>query len=170
MVETEIKYKLTESQYKSLVLALGEPSYLCNQVDSYYKLPVQGVGMRFREDQLMGSTLTIKVHRGNLSAEELELPIDVKQKDILSGVFKVLGIQQDITVEKFRKVYKERSNISLSLDLVVNLGYFMEIEIMNSDAVAAQQQLNALVAKYGFRNLPKAKSYPQQVREKQSSL
>lgn len=49
----------------------------------------------------------------------------------LKKIFKVLGLEEIAYVDKIRRIYKYKDKYEISLDIVKELGYFVEIEIKN---------------------------------------
>ena len=47
----------------------------------------------------------------------------------LKKIFKVLGLEEIAYVDKIRRIYKYKDKYEISLDIVKELGYFVEIEI-----------------------------------------
>lgn len=47
----------------------------------------------------------------------------------LKKIFKVLGLEEIVYVDKIRRIYKYKDKYEISLDIVKELGYFVEIEM-----------------------------------------
>lgn len=60
-----------------------------------------------------------------------EYEVEVDDSINLKKIFKVLGLEEIAYVDKIRRIYKYKDKYEISLDIVKELGYFVEIEIKN---------------------------------------
>lgn len=136
-IETEIKIKITESEYKYLDLYMKENALFLKkskQVDTYYQPSYR----KFLNDKKIHEWLRIGV-RGNkkilnyknwynnMYCDEYEVEID--DCDNLDKIFSVLGLEKIVVVDKTRKIYFYLDKYEIALDYVEELGYFIEIEV-----------------------------------------
>ena len=141
-IETEIKIKLTEKEYKELDLLLKQEAIFINesrQVDTYY----EPMYRKFIQDEFeKGVSITEWLRIGirgnkkilnykhwydNKYCDEYEVEIDNEKN--LEKIFQVLGIEKLIVVNKTRKKYMFQNKYEIVLDNVEELGYFVEIEV-----------------------------------------
>lgn len=136
-VETEIKIKVSENDYKRLLNFMTQKAQFIkesNQVDTYY----QPTYRKFLNDKEVNEWLRIgergnktilnyKNWHDNMYCNEYEVEID--NKDNLGRIFKILDLEQIAVVDKKRIIYFYLEKYEISLDFVKDLGYFIEIEV-----------------------------------------
>lgn len=136
-VETEIKIKVSENDYKRLLNFMKQKAEFIkgtNQVDTYY----QPTYRKFLNDKEVNEWLRIgergnktilnyKNWHDNMYCDEYEVEID--NKDNLDRIFKILDLEQIAVVDKKRIIYFYLEKYEISLDFVKDLGYFIEIEV-----------------------------------------
>ena len=135
-IETEIKIRINEKEYKYLKDYLNSNSkfiYETNQSDSYYQVHHKNSvkdnvneWLRIRQSGNR-NVLTYKNWHDNVRCDEYEVNID--DKDNLEKIFKIIDLEEIVTVDKNRTVFLYKDKYEISLDNVKNLGYFIEIEI-----------------------------------------
>ena len=137
-IETEIKIKLTKKEYQELELFLEENGRFINesrQIDTYYELSHR----RFIKDEfekrisiqewlrigIRGNKkiLNYKNWYDNKYCDEYEVEIDNEKN--LEKIFKVLGLEKIIVVDKIRKKYMYEKKFEIVLDKVEELGYYV---------------------------------------------
>lgn len=65
--------------------------------------------------------------------------------------FKWFKNQRGIYLKKERKIFLYKNNIEISLDLVDNLGYFIELEILNHENIDKTiKQINEFIEKFSI--------------------
>ncbi len=136
-VETEIKIKISEKDYKRLLNFMTQKAQFIkesNQVDTYY----QPTYRKFLNDKEINEWLRIgergnkkilnyKNWHDNMYCDEYEVEIDNKEN--LDRIFKILDLEQIAVVDKKRIIYFYLEKYEISLDFVKDLGYFIEIEV-----------------------------------------
>lgn len=136
-IETEIKVKITENEYKYLcefmknkALFLKESSHF----DTYYqpiyrKFLVDGEINEWLRIGIRGNKriLNYKNWHHNMYCDEYEVEID--NSDNLDKIFQVLGLEKIAIVDKNRKAFFYLDKYEIALDSVRDLGYFIEIEV-----------------------------------------
>lgn len=70
----------------------------------------------------------------------------------LKKIFKVLGLEEIAYVDKIRRIYKYKDKYEISLDIVKELGYFVEIEIKkyNKDLSLEYDELLKVAKNFGL--------------------
>lgn len=135
-VETEIKIKLDEREFKRLDFLMKRDAVFLNeskQLDTYY----QPTYRKFTGKDVINEWLRIG-ERGNkkilnyknwydIHCDEYEVEIDNTEN--LDRIFKVLGLEEIAVVDKVRKTYLYLEKYEVALDYVERLGYFVEIEV-----------------------------------------
>ena len=136
-IETEIKIKITENEYKYLAEFMKEnASFLIEnkQLDTYY----QPIYRKFLKDNIINEWLRIgergnkkilnyKNWHNNMYCDEYEVEID--DSDNLDKIFSILGLEKIAIVDKKRKTFIYLDKYEIALDHVQGLGYFIEIEV-----------------------------------------
>jgi len=89
--------------------------------------------LRIRQRTSGKSKITYKSPKtGSIIKKRKEIEIDINDSDKALDIFKRIGFQEHIVIEKERITYKfER--FSVGLDIVKDLGTFMEVEAMVED-------------------------------------
>jgi len=137
-IETEIKIKLTEEEYKKLDLFMTNNAEFiteCKQKDTYY----QPEHRKFIDKNPIQEWLRIG-ERGNkkilnyknwydVYCDEYEVEFD--NIETLKKIFEVLDFEKVAVVDKLRRTYMYLNKYEIALDIVQNLGYFVEIEVKN---------------------------------------
>lgn len=137
-IETEIKIKLTEEEYKKLDLFMTNNAEFiteCKQKDTYY----QPEHRKFIDKNPIQEWLRIG-ERGNkkilnyknwydVYCDEYEVEFDNLEN--LKKIFDVLNFEKIAIVDKVRNTYMYLNKYEVALDIVKNLGYYVEIEVKN---------------------------------------
>ncbi len=135
-IETEIKIKLSEDEYKNLELLMEQNAEFMREnhhVDTYY----QPKHRKFVKEGTINEWLRIG-ERGNKNiinyknwydnyCDEFEVEID--DVNNLNKIFDKIGLEKIATVDKVRKTYFYLDKYEVALDTVKDLGYFVEIEV-----------------------------------------
>ena len=136
-IETEIKVKISEKEYKELIQLLKNKAKFIKesrQLDTYY----QPTYRKFLNDKEINEWLRIgergnkkilnyKNWHDNMYCDEYEVEID--KSDNLDKIFNILGLEKIAIVDKDRKTYFYLNKYEIALDYVKELGYFIEIEV-----------------------------------------
>ena len=156
-VETEIRIKLSEKEYKELELFLQENTTFLGetrQIDTYY----EPNNRRFVTNQLekgisidewlrIGqrgnkTILNYKHWYDNIYCDEYEIEIDHVEN--LKKIFAILGLKELIVVDKMRKKFMKDKKYEIVLDTVATLGYFVEIEVKEYEFEVLEEYENLL--------------------------
>jgi len=138
-IETEIRVKVSEDEFKNIELFLNQNGSFMSknrQVDTYY----QPTYRKFLKNnkEVINEWLRIGI-RGNkkilnyknwhndMYCDEYEVEIDDEKN--LNHIFQALGLEKIAIVDKIRMVYFYLDKYEISLDYVEGLGYFVEIEV-----------------------------------------
>ena len=136
-IETEVKIRITESEYKELIEFMNNNAIFLkenNQLDTYY----QPTYRKFLNDNEINEWLRIgkrgskiilnyKNWHDNMYCDEYEVEID--NSETLDRIFGILGLEKIAIVDKYRKTYLYLDKYEIALDYVKDLGHFIEIEV-----------------------------------------
>ena len=137
-VETEIKIKITESEYKALNKFMDKNSEILKdnnrQLDTYYQPSYRKFlnGNEINEWLRIGkrgnkTILNYKNWHDNMYCDEYEVEIDNSEN--LDKIFNVLGLEKIAVVDKKRNTFLYLDKYEIALDYVKDLGYYIEIEV-----------------------------------------
>ena len=136
-IETEVKIRITEAEYKELTIFMNNNAVFLkenNQLDTYY----QPTYRKFLNDNEINEWLRIgkrgskiilnyKNWHDNMYCDEYEVEIDNSEN--LDKIFGILGLEKIAIVDKYRKTYLYLDKYEIALDYVKDLGHFIEIEV-----------------------------------------
>ncbi len=145
-IETEIKIKLTEKEFKELELVMkGQATFIRenHHIDTYF----QPISRKFVNDGVIREWLRIG-ERGNKNilnyknwydnyCDEYEVEID--EVSNLNKIFDKIGLEKIAVVDKIRKTYYYLDKYEVALDIVKNLGFFVEIEVKKYEMSADKE-------------------------------
>jgi len=171
-VETEIKIKITESEYKIINEFMNKNSEILKennrQLDTYY----QSSYRKFLNDNEINEWLRIgergnktilnyKNWHDNMYCDEYEVEIDNSEN--LDKIFNIIGLEKIAVVDKKRNTFLYLDKYEIALDYVKNLGYYIEIEVKNysknpvdeySDLLILAKELNLNLDNIDKRGYP----------------
>lgn len=146
-IEVEVKYTLSKRMVDRINKYIRSNEYALKaksqEKDTYYSRPdvdflATKECLRIRRTSEYAELTykpgsTQKMHKeGKFWKQELNLNLSDKvAEDTAHSILLNLDYLELVTVEKERKTYT-KDKVSLSLDFIVGLGYFLEIEIMAS--------------------------------------
>ncbi len=178
-IETEVKIKLTEQEFKHLDFLLKrEAEYLkeIHHVDTYYSPKHESF---LNQDKIVdwlrigerGSKKILNYkHWYDVHCDEYE--VEINDSINLDKIFHALQLEKVAIVDKVRKTYFYQNKYEFALDKVKDLGYFVEIEIKNYQS-SVMEEYDALlkVAKSFELNLDHIdkKGYPYDLIEQKAS-
>lgn len=146
-VETEIKIKLSEKEYKDLKLILDKNGKFlkeAHQKDTYYSpshrnfiapiYPYEWLRIGERGNQIIVNYKHWYPEgvENNTHCDEFEVEIDDAVN--MDKIFKVLDLKEIAVVDKNRFTYFYLDKYEIALDTVEELGYFVEIEVKKYDS------------------------------------
>ena len=129
-IEIKARYQILSRAREIAVKLNAKTLGIDLQIDTYFK--TQGGRLKLRESSLNGARL-IPYVRANQIGPKLSqyLLVPIEQPDILKSLLKeILGIE--VIVNKEREVYLI-DNVRVHLDVVENLGNFIEFEAVFDD-------------------------------------
>lgn len=129
-IETEIKIKITENEYKYLDNFMKNNAKYLNESlhhDIYFQTKENTNEFLRIGERGNKKILTYKNMHNNFYCDEYEVEIDDSKN--LEKIFYALGIDKLTEVDKIRKSYFYLDKYKISLDNVRELGFFIEIEI-----------------------------------------
>lgn len=151
-IETEIKIKLKEEEYKNLELFMKRNANFINetnQLDTYYEPTYRSftnkdqitewlrIGIRGNK-----KIINYKNWYDNKYCDEYEVEIDDDKN--LDKIFNILGLKKLTVVNKTRNTYLYLNKYEIALDYVEKLGYFVEIEVKKYDKPIMEEYDNLL--------------------------
>ncbi len=180
--EIEVKFPLTEelfSEVKGKLEKLAKSSGSRRNVDTYYtpahrdflreKYPYEWLSIRQRGDKTI-----VNYKHWHPAGEPIkthcdEFETEIASKDQLEKLFAALDLKKLVTVDKQRETYIFEDKFEIVLDVVKDLGHFIEIETMKPLGTVdeARRQLFEFAKKLGV-DTSKAdqKGYPMLLIEK----
>lgn len=158
MYEVELKVRADHGPVRDTLQGLGaEFVDTVRQVDTYYDPPHRDFGetdeaLRIRRGTADGERvlLTYKgplVDRSSKTREEVETTLD--DGDAVDEIFDRLGFEPVATVEKDRTTYAH-GGYTVTLDEVVGLGQFVEVETTADDVEPAREGARDLLGELGL--------------------
>lgn len=147
--EIEIKLQIDEDNYYRL-LALMESTAAFqskkHQVDIYYSPENESYYdngdrcLRIRSENNK-SILSYKRINGEGTSQQYieEYETCIESQDMMNNILKALNYRSEIIVDKDRKEYCTADGFLVALDVVENLGFFVEIENRNREDVVEKQ-------------------------------
>ena len=171
-VETEIKIKITESEYEKLNEFMINNSEILKennrQLDTYYQPSCRKFlnGNEINEWLRIGkrgnkTILNYKNWHDNMYCDEYEVEIDNSEN--LDKIFNIIGLEKIAVVDKKRNTFLYLDKYEIALDYVKNLGYYIEIEVKNysknpvdeySDLLILAKELNLNLDNIDKRGYP----------------
>lgn len=177
-IETEVKIKLTEQEFKRLDYLLKEKANYLKEIhhlDTYYSPKYDSF---LKQDRIIdwlrigergGKKILNYKHWYDVHCDEYE--VEINDSINLDKIFQALQLEKVAIVDKVRKTYFYQEKYEFALDIVKDLGYFVEIEIKNYQ-FSVMEEYDALLklAKSFELNLDHIdrKGYPYDLIEKAS--
>ncbi len=179
MIEVEAKYEvkdLEDIERKLLVLGavyIGEEY----EEDYYFQHPCRDF-MKTDEALRVRKTmnrieLTYKGPKmSSLIKSRVEINVGVEDLDSIIALLEKLGFKKVFIVKKYRKKYRLSEEVKISVDVVENLGSFIEIEVSSkrSEFREAEKKVLAIARSLGLEGKPIIKSYLELLLEKKANI
>lgn len=163
-VEIEKKYQITKEIYDAIVLYFEEKNQtyqLEKQNDIYFSpihFPFLGgeidnecLRIRVLEDK---NILSYKKYIPATSKEPshcIEHELEIKDIEKMKFILEDLRISEVFTLKKDRKSFLYQNEIEIALDVVDQLGYFIELEIVDFRNVGhALEEMKQFISKFGI--------------------
>lgn len=144
--EVEIKIQVSSSKFTSIqkrLRRIGKFKKKVHQHDEYFspkhrdffklKFPIEYLRIRHMGNKAILNYKYWHVDENNETTHCDEYETQVSDYSKLVKIFKPLGVEKRIVVDKDREVYEINGKFEVSLDIVKSLGKFIEIESINSD-------------------------------------
>lgn len=178
-IETEVKIKLTEQEFKHLDYLLKKEAEYQKEIhhlDTYYSPKYDSF---LNQDRIIdwlrigergGKKILNYKHWYDVHCDEYE--VEINDSINLDKIFHALQLEKVAVVDKVRKTYFYQNKYEFALDKVKDLGYFVEIEIKNYQS-SVMEEYDALlkIAKSFNLNLDHIdkKGYPYDLLEQKVS-
>jgi len=136
-IEMEIKIKLNKEEYQELKRTMktkGKFIQESNQLDIYYQSNyLNDINNRSLRIRTSGNKkiLTLKNYSNKRYSEEYN--VEINNSNNLEKIFEMIGLKKIVEVKKIRRIYSYLDKYEISLDKVDNLGYYIEIEILDKN-------------------------------------
>jgi len=140
-VEIEIKIPLDEDTFfkvKEMLKKTAKFVKKSHQIDDYFtpahrnfvepEYPFEWLSIRKRGNKAIVNYKHWYPENAEVATHCDEFETEIKNPDQLDKIFSVLDLKKLVTVEKEREVYNYNDELEVSLDIVKELGYFIEIE------------------------------------------
>lgn len=142
-VEIEIKIPLDEDSFSKLREKLKKIAKFENrsqQTDEYFtpahrdfvapKFPFEWLSIRKRGKKAILNYKHWYPENAEVTTHCDEFETEVESHDRLKKIFAELNFKRLVTVDKEREIYIYKDEFEIALDVVKNLGYFVEIEAL----------------------------------------
>jgi len=140
-IEIEIKIPLDEKSFfkvKEKLEKIAKFVKNSHQIDEYFtpahrnflepEFPFEWLSIRKRDDKVVLNYKHYYPENVEITTHCDEFETEIKNLDQLEKIFSVLNFKKLVTVEKEREVYVYNDEFEIALDIVKELGHFMEIE------------------------------------------
>lgn len=144
-IEIEMKYKITKKIYDEIIeyFKIGNIKAEVEKQNDIYFSPIhfpffggeidnECLRLRILEDKNILSYKKFIPPTKNEPAHCIEHELEISDTEKLKLILNDLRIKEAFTLKKERKIFIYKNNIEISLDTVDNLGYFIELEIINN--------------------------------------
>ncbi|MCX4364311.1 MAG: class IV adenylate cyclase [Bacilli bacterium] len=141
-IETEIRIKLSDIEYKNLKLVLDNNGKFLKEIhqkDTYYspkfrdflahEYPYEWLRIGQRGNQIIVNYKHWYPEGAKINTHCDEYEVEIDDATNMDKIFKVLDLEEIAVVDKNRITYSYLEKYEIALDTVENLGYFVEIEV-----------------------------------------
>lgn len=139
-MELEIKYKVDSFPVIQIEQMGFQKKKESHQIDNYYivnkTLGKKRTYLRTRKD-IFKNEYSFDLHQiiSDIATDETEITLNNENDYVSIGrILEVINYPLECTIDKKRQIY-QKDNIKIILDNVVNLGYFIEIEIIGNETI-----------------------------------
>ena len=142
-LEIEIKIQLDKNTFfnvKEKVKKLAKFEKISHQIDEYFtpahrnfvapKFHFEWLSIRKRAGKSIINYKHYYPENVELTTHCDEFETEIENPDQLEKIFSALNFKKLVTVEKEREIYLYKDEFEIALDIVKELGYFIEIEAM----------------------------------------
>ena len=147
-IEIEMKYKITNKIYDEIIKYFkieNINSKVEKQNDIYFspihfpflggKINNECLRLRILENRNILSYKKFIPSTSEEPAHCIEHELQIYDTEQLKLILNDLRIKEEFTLKKERKIFIYKKDIEISLDIVDNLGHFIELEIINHENV-----------------------------------
>ncbi|MCK4429530.1 MAG: class IV adenylate cyclase [Candidatus Aenigmarchaeota archaeon] len=140
-IEIEIKFPLDEINFYRVKKKLNEIANFVKktrQIDEYFtpfhrnfvepKFPFEWLSIRRRGDKAILNYKHWHPENVEVSTHCDEFETEIKNPDKLEKIFSSINLKKLVAVEKERETYTYNDEFEIALDMVKDLGYFIEVE------------------------------------------
>lgn len=163
MKEIEVRYRLTESQYKLIQQKLEQEENklgMERQVDTYYTPkhknyldipePNEWLRLGIRGGKSIFTYKKWNKDKGTAAIICDEYETEIHDHDQFVKILSILDFKEIIKVDKSRCKFKTEDNISIDLDYISDLGYFVEVEYCDIDELKAIEKIKNYTKRLGI--------------------
>lgn len=146
-IEIEMKYKITKEIYDEII-SYFKINKFKEKVEKQNDIYFSPKHFPFLGGEIDNECLRLRIDSKNIlsykkfvkatsdePAHCIEHELEVSDIEKLKLILNDLRITEEFTLKKERKIFIYKNTIEISLDLVENLGYFIELEIINHENI-----------------------------------
>jgi len=143
--EIEIKIKLDKDSFLRIREKVENTAKFVKkiqQADEYFtpahrnfvepKFPFEWLSIRKRGEMTILNYKHFVPENAEVHTHCDEFEVEIKNPDGMKKIFSVLNLKSLVTVDKEREIYAYEDEFEIALDVVKDLGYFIEIETMRN--------------------------------------
>jgi len=161
-IEIEMKYKITKEIYDDIVYNFKVEN-IDAKVEKQNDIYFSPIHFPFLGGEIDNECLRLRIldNKNILSYKKfipatttepahcIEHELEISDIEKLKLILNDLRIKEEFTLKKERKVFIYKNNIEISLDIVDNLGYFIELEIINHENINdSLNEINNFIKKF----------------------
>ncbi len=161
-IEIERKYKITKEIYEEIITTLNQ-EHLSSKKESQNDIYFSPINFPFLGGEIDNECLRLRILKDKnilsykkfiyATKEEpahcIEHEIEILEPEKIKLILEDLRIKEEFTLKKERLSYIYKGKVEISLDQVDNLGYFIELEIINqSDLNSTLKELDEFISKF----------------------
>lgn len=161
-IEIEMKYKITEKIYDEIIeyFKIANINAEIEKQNDIYFSPIhfpffggeidnECLRLRILENKNILSYKKFIPSTNNEPAHCIEHELEISDTEKLKLILNDLRIREEFTLKKERKIFIYKNNIEISLDIIDNLGYFIELEIINHKNInESVNEINEFIKKF----------------------
>lgn len=184
--EVEIKIPLSKEAFESAKEKIKKEAKFIkrsSQIDEYFNAPhrdflapaspFEWLSLRKRGDKIILNYKHWLPENAEIHTHCDEYETNIADADNLKKIFSALNLKTLITVEKDREIYEYEGEFEIGLDIVKDLGYFIEIESIKDfgSVDETRKKLFELAEMLGIdASKPDERGYPYDLMKKKGLL
>ncbi len=179
MIEVEAKYRINDIKHvEKKILDLGA-IYVGEEYeeDYYFQHPCRDFMKTDEALRIRKTTNKVEMtYKGpkisNLTKSRVEINVGIEDLDSAIELLERLGFKKVFVVKKHRRKYKLSNNVKISIDIVEDLGSFIEIEVATEKHKfhEAEEKVLNIAKSLGLKGKPIIKSYLELLLEKKANI